>query len=218
MPCSAKTRWIVSPVPTGTVDFITSAWLVGRRHGVDDGVDGGQVGVAGVGGRRPDGDEQQPGVLERVGEVGGEVQAVAVALDQLLQARLPDRHPARAQPFDLLRVDVDAVDVVAELGEPGRGDQADVPRADHADRFSIGAHEGGQLIARPLSITGHATSRLPAILATALLAALAPAATAAAKTVNGSNAAEALTGTEGPDKITANGGADRVRGLGGDDL
>ncbi len=27
LPCSRNTRWIVSPVPTGTVDFITSAWL-----------------------------------------------------------------------------------------------------------------------------------------------------------------------------------------------
>ena len=26
MPCSAKTRLIDAPVPTGTVDFMTSAW------------------------------------------------------------------------------------------------------------------------------------------------------------------------------------------------
>ena len=191
---------------------------VGRRHGVDDGVDGGQVRVARVGGRRADRDEQQPRVLERVREVGGEVQAVAVALDQLGQARLPDRHPPCAQAFDLLRVDVDAVDVVAELGEPGRGDQADIPRTDDADRFSIRAHRRRVRLSRPTCrSTPGMTARIPAILAAALVAALAPAATAAAKTINGSNAAEAISGTEGPDSIKARGGADRVRGLGGDD-
>ena len=85
-----------SPVPQGTVDFITSAWRSDGRHRADDRVDGGEVRVAGVGGRRADGHEQQARVLERVGEVGGEVQAVAMALDELGQARLPDRDLAVA--------------------------------------------------------------------------------------------------------------------------
>ena len=86
-------RLIFSPVPTGTVDFITSACAVGRRHRVDDRVHRGQIGVTRVGRRRADGDEQQPRVLQRVGELGGEVHPVAMAGDQLLQTRLPDRDP-----------------------------------------------------------------------------------------------------------------------------
>ena len=108
---------------------------VGRGHRVDDGVDGREVGVARVGRRRADGDEQQARVLERVREVRGEVQAVAVARDEVLEARLPDRDPALLEALDLLRVDVDAVDVGAQLREARRGDEADVPRADHADRL-----------------------------------------------------------------------------------
>ena len=153
MPCSAKTRLIVSPVPTGTVDFITSAWWSDARHRLDDGVDGGQVRVARVGGRRADGDEQQPRVLQRVRQIGGEVQPVAMLLDELGQPRLPDRHHALLEALDLGRVDVDAVDVVAEFGEPRRGDQADVSRADHADRLSIRGHEGGSGYRGALPIT-----------------------------------------------------------------
>jgi hypothetical protein len=106
-------------------------------------VDGGEVRVARVGRRRADGDEQQPGVLERVREVGGEVQPPAVALHQLGQAGLPDRDAALLEALDLRLVDVDAPDVVAELGEAGGGDQADVARADDPDRLSVRgmAHE-----------------------------------------------------------------------------
>ena len=94
MPSSANVRLMLSPVPTGTVDFITSAWRSDggmRRH---HGAHGRQVGVAGVGRRRADGHEQQARVLERVGQVGREVQAAAVARDEVLEARLPDRDPA----------------------------------------------------------------------------------------------------------------------------
>ena len=81
-------------------------------------------------------------MLERIGEVGGEVQAAAVALDQLGEPRLPDRDAALVQALDLGLVDVDAVDVGAELGESGRGDQADVARADDADRLPfVHAHQ-----------------------------------------------------------------------------
>ena len=108
---------------------------VGGRHRVDDRVDRGEVGVARVGGRRADGDEQQPRVLQRVREVRREVQAVAVALDELRKPRLPDRDPALLEALDLRRVDVDAVDVGAQLGESGRRDEADVPGPDDADRL-----------------------------------------------------------------------------------
>ena len=64
-----------------------------------------------------------------------------MARDELLEARLPDRDPALLEALDLVRVDVDAVDVGAQLGEARRGDEADVPRADDADRLAcVRAH------------------------------------------------------------------------------
>jgi hypothetical protein len=119
---------------------------VGRRHRVDDRLDGREVGVAGVGRRRADRDEQQPGVLQRRRQVGREVQPRPVLADQVRESRLPDRDPPLLEPADLLGVDVDAVDVGAQGGEPRRGDQADVAGADDSDRLSIAggdAHEGG---------------------------------------------------------------------------
>jgi hypothetical protein len=113
---------------------------VRRGHGVDDGVDGGEVRVARVRRRRPDRDEEQPRVLERVGDVRREVQATAMVLHQLGEAGLPDGDVAPLEALDLLRVDVDAPDVVAELREACRGDQADVARADDADGFAFASH------------------------------------------------------------------------------
>ena len=117
---------------------------LGRRDRVDDRVHRRQVGVAGVGRRRADGDEQQARVLERVGEVGREVQALAVARQQLLEARLVDRDLAAPQALDLRRVDVHAPHLAAELGEAGRGDEADVAGADHSDWLACAAHEAGK--------------------------------------------------------------------------
>ena len=119
-------------------------------------MDGGEVRVAGVGRRRADGHEQQPGVLERVGDVGREVQAIAVALDELGEARLPDRDPALLEALDLGLVDVDAPDVVAQLGEAGGGDQADVAGPDDPDGLSVRelAH------ARPIRVSSPGASAL----------------------------------------------------------
>ena len=72
-------RLIAAPVPTGTVDFMTSAWRSDGGIASTTAWTAREVGVAGVGRRRADGDEQQPRVLERVGEVGREVQPLAVA-------------------------------------------------------------------------------------------------------------------------------------------
>ena len=110
---------------------------VGGRDRVDHRVHRRQVGVAGVGRRRPDRDEQQPRVLQRLGQIGGEVQPLRVARQQLLQARLVDRHLAAAQALDLLGVDVHALHLAAELGEAGGGDQPDIAGADHSDRFAL---------------------------------------------------------------------------------
>ena len=56
--------------------------------------------------------------------------------DELLEAGLVDRDLAVLEARDLVGVDVDAVDVVAELGEARRGDEADVAGADDADGLS----------------------------------------------------------------------------------
>ena len=56
--------------------------------------------------------------------------------DQLGQAGLVDRHLAARERLDLLLDDVARVDLVAQLGEAGGGDEADPADADDADRFS----------------------------------------------------------------------------------
>jgi len=42
-----------------------------------------------------------------------------------------ERDLAAPQPLDAPLIDVDASDVVAEIGEPRTGDEADVSRANH---------------------------------------------------------------------------------------
>jgi hypothetical protein len=110
---------------------------VGDRHRVDDRVDGGEVGVAGVGRRRADGDEEQARVLQRRRQLGREVEALSVGGDRLCQAGLVDRDLAAVETLDLAGVDVDAPDVVPEFGEAGGRHQSDVAGADHGDRFAL---------------------------------------------------------------------------------
>src|SRR6185312_883562 len=74
------------------------------------------------------------------GDVRREVQAIAVLGHQVGQARLVDRDLAALQALDLGGVDVDAPHLVAELGEAGRGDEADVAGADDAYGFALCAH------------------------------------------------------------------------------
>ena len=61
------------------------------------------------------------------------MKALAVLLNELLQAGLEDRQPARPQAFDALADDVPDRDVVAEGGEARTRDQADVPRPEDPD-------------------------------------------------------------------------------------
>ena len=86
-----------------------------------DGPDAAEVGAAVVPLRRPDGDEDDLGLGDPLGQVGRERQpAVAeVAVDQLGQARLVDRHLALLEPLDLGGDLVDADHVVAALGQAG---------------------------------------------------------------------------------------------------
>ena len=65
-------------------------------------------------------------------------------LTALGQAGLVDRDLAALEAGDLVGVDVDAPDLAAELGEAGRGDQADVAGADHGDRFAAGRSSSGR--------------------------------------------------------------------------
>ena len=78
--------------------------------------------------------------LEQLRHLGGEGDPLGVAAQQLLQARLVDRHLAPGERLDLLGDDVAGDHRVAQLGEAGRGDQADPADSDHADRLSLLAH------------------------------------------------------------------------------
>ena len=117
---------------------------VGGGDRIDDSVHRGEIGVARVGRRRPDCDEQQACVLQRGSELGREVQAPGVLGEQLLQAGLVDRHLPAPQPLDLGGVDVHAPDLAAELREAGGRDQADVAGADHSDWLALGTHQAGK--------------------------------------------------------------------------
>ena len=66
-------------------------------------------------------------------DLGREGQPLAVALEQLGEARLVDRHLASLERVDLLRDDVADDDVVPELGEARPGDEADVAGAEDGD-------------------------------------------------------------------------------------
>ena len=104
---------------------------------LDHGADPREVGVAGAGRRRVDADEEQPGRVEQLAHLGREGEPLGVALEQLSEARLVDRHLAAGERLDLLGDDVARDHRVAELGEAGGGDQADPSDPDHADRLSV---------------------------------------------------------------------------------
>ncbi len=103
------------------------------RQLVDHGPDGRQVGIAGVGGRRTDGDVDDVGALDRLRHVRGERQSLAVTLEELLESGLVDGDDACLQRVDLRLDDVTDDDVVSELREACAGDEADVPRAEDRD-------------------------------------------------------------------------------------
>ena len=106
---------------------------VDRRQLVDHRPHGREIGVAGVGGRRADRDVDEVGAVDRLADVGREREALAVSRDQLLEAGLVDRHLAALQRRDALGDDVADDDRVAELGEAGTGDEADVAGAEDGD-------------------------------------------------------------------------------------
>ena len=109
--------------------------LGARGERGDHGFDPREVGVAGVGRRRVDAAEEQLRRFENGRHLGGEGEPLAVFLHQLRQAGLVDRQRrSGAQRLDLVGVDVDRDHRVADLGEAGRGHEADPADSDYADR------------------------------------------------------------------------------------
>ena len=141
-PSSRRISSIWSPVPTGTVDLVTttvpgsitlassrtasntkvrSAWPSPRRAGV------------------PTAMNTASAPFDPFDQVLGEGQpaVIDVELDERFEARLPDRHLARVQAVDLGAVLVDAAHAMAEVGEAGARHEPDVTGADHRDAHSI---------------------------------------------------------------------------------
>ena len=101
-----------------------------RGELVDDGPDRGEVGVAGVRRRCADGDVEEVGAGDRLGDVERVGEPVGVPAQQLVEPRLVDRDVAGAQPLDPLGEDVANDDVVTELGEARAGHETDVTGAE----------------------------------------------------------------------------------------
>src|SRR5690606_12003578 len=87
--------------------------------------------------RRADGDEDDLGGAHGAGQLRGERQPLLVALDQLLETRLVDRHAAAPQHPDLGFQLVHTHDVIARLRETGSDHQADVARTDDRNLHSL---------------------------------------------------------------------------------
>ena len=107
--------------------------------GSRDGEDVGKVGRAVLAGRRADGVEDQRAEFDGGTGVGGEGEAALldIAADDVLEAGLEDRHDAVGQTLDLRRVDIDAGDLVADIGEAGASHQADVTRSENGDLHGV---------------------------------------------------------------------------------
>ena len=102
---------------------------------------GRQVGVARVGRRGPHRDVDEFGAVHGLDDVRRERDPFAVSLEQLVEARLVDRHLAAAQRIDLLGNHVADDHAVPELREAGAGHQTDVPCAEHGDPLVVGPHD-----------------------------------------------------------------------------
>ena len=142
----SRRRWIERPVPTGHGALHHDRVLGGVAKLVHHGLHAREVGVARVGGRRVHAAEQQPGAVQHLAHLGGEGQALGVALHHLRQARLVDRHLARDERLHLLGQDVPRHDLVAQLGEGGGGAQPDPAHADDAYRFLLGGQAGRVMV------------------------------------------------------------------------
>ncbi len=132
---------------------------VDLRQLVDHRPDRRQVGIAGVGRRRADGHEDDVRAVDGLGDVRREREALTVAGDDLLQARLVDRHFAATECVDAGDQDVAKHHLVAELREARAGDETDVSGAEDNDALSRPAHRERRIRerrARPLLLRGAA--------------------------------------------------------------
>ena len=139
---SRTMRSTSSPVPTGTVDFVTITVKPSSASGdlARCLVDIGQIGMAVAAPRwRPDRDEDRVGLTYRLGEIQGEGEPARphIVGDELGKTRLEDRHLAPLQSGDLARVLVDAGDHMAEIGKTCPGHEADIARSDHCDAHAV---------------------------------------------------------------------------------
>ena len=125
---------------------------VDRRQLVDHGPDRGQVGVAGDGRRRSDGDVDDVGALERLVDLHRVREPLPVPLQEIGKPLLVDRHPAAAKRVDLLGDDVADDDVVPQVGEAGTGDEADVAGAEDCDLHGRNLAPGARDGLRPFAI------------------------------------------------------------------
>ena len=111
---------------------------------VDHRPDGGEIGVARVGRRRPDRDVDEVRALDRLAHVVREREPLGVPLEQVVETGLVDRHLAAAERLDAVREDVAHDDVVAELGKAGARDEADVARAEDRDALALSLIEAAR--------------------------------------------------------------------------
>ena len=110
-----------------------TAGQVGRKL-VDDRPDGAQVGIARLGRRRADGDEEEVRPGHRLLDVEREPDALARSARGPHRGRARRSGPRRAwSALDALGDDVPDDDLVPEVGEAGPGDEADVAGPEHAD-------------------------------------------------------------------------------------
>ena len=143
MTCSTKVA-----EPTGTVDLLTTMApvLEQGRHLLGRRLDVGEVGraVVALGGGHAQEDELGPG--DGLGGRGGEVQMAGGDPSATSSSRpdLDDGHPAAAQRGEARRVALGQHHPMAEVGQRGRGGEADVAGADH--RHGAGLPDRGPLV------------------------------------------------------------------------
>ena len=133
-------RSISSPVPTGTVDLVTTT-AVGRQKRRDLAhrlIDEAQIGMAvAAARRRADRDEHRLGLGDARGLAGEFEPALPhIGLDQIGEPRLEDRDFAAIERRDLAGILVDAGDLMAEIGKAGAGNEPDIAGADHGHAHS----------------------------------------------------------------------------------
>ncbi len=137
-------RLTATPVPDGTVDFITSACSLEAGIAPITALTADRSASPEYVGGVPTATNSRRACASASARSVEKCRRSALLRQQLVEPGLVDRHLAGAQALDLGGVDVDAPDVAAELGEAGGRHQADVAGADHSDRGALWAHEAGK--------------------------------------------------------------------------